>query len=60
VSIESAAKALRVMRKAASGALDDLKLRLAAAIKAGDVVEQQRIRVLLDRVVGPKAEKETR
>ena len=40
--------------------IEELRLKLAAAIRARDVIEQQRIRALLDRVVGPKAEKETR
>jgi len=40
--------------------VEELRLKLAAAIKAGDVVEQRAIRALLDSTVGPKAEKETR
>ena len=40
--------------------IEELRLELAAAIKARDVVRQQAIRALLDRMVGPKAEKETR
>ena len=40
--------------------IEELRLKLAAAIKAGDVVEERRIRALLDSTVGPKAEKETR
>ena len=40
--------------------IEELRRELAAAIKAGDVVRQQAIRLLLDRMVGPKAKKETR
>ena len=40
--------------------IEELRLKLAAAIKAGDVVEERRLRALLDSMVGPKAEKETR
>ena len=40
--------------------IEELRAKLAAALKAGDVVEQRAIRALLDSTVGPKAEKETR
>jgi len=40
--------------------IEELRLELAAAIRARDVARQQAIRALLDRMVGPKAEKETR
>jgi len=40
--------------------IEELRAKLADAIRAGDVVQQRAIRALLDSTVGPKAKKETR
>jgi hypothetical protein len=40
--------------------IEELRLKLAAAIRRGDQIEARAIRALLDSTVGPKAEKETR
>ena len=40
--------------------IEELRQRLAKAIRNGDEVEERAIRALLDSTVGPKAKKETR
>lgn len=40
--------------------VDQLRRRLAAAIRAGDLTAQRAIRAELDQAAGPTADKETR